>query len=310
MSPLVLALVLASALLHVLWNTLVKQCGNKLSFAWLTTVAGNAVLLPALLAWGVWTTWTGSTGGPLQGLSPEVLFWAAASGLLETLYVVCLFKAYEAADLTVVYPVSRGAAPVVALALAGLLVGDVISAQQALAVAVVVCGTLLVGLSGRPRLPKHMVCAATRRLTARGLVLSVATGVAIAGYHLTDRRAMGLSPAPDPLCYLLLMHVFMSLFVTLWAWRRSRSLAALCSEWARSPRDVILVAVFTPLSYFLIVLALREGNVVLITAARNVGILFSTLAGAYILRERVTGARGWGSALIMAGLAGMAFLRG
>lgn len=311
MSPLVLALVLASALLHVLWNTLVKQCGDKLSFAWLTTVAGNAVLLPALLAWGAWTTWTGSAGGgPLHGLSTEVFLWAAASGLLETLYVICLFKAYAAADLTVVYPVSRGAAPVVTLALAGLLVGDVLSAQQAVAVAVVVAGTLLVGLSGRPRPSLVKACAATQRVTARGLGLSLATGVAIAGYHLTDRRAMGLSPAPDPLCYLFLMHLFMTLFITLWAWRRSRNLAALCSEWARSPRDVLLVAVFTPLSYFLIVLALREGNVVLVTAARNVGILFSTLVGAYVLRERITRTRGWGSVLIMAGLAGMALLRG
>lgn len=302
MSPLALALVLASALLHVFWNTLVKGCGDKLSFAWLTTVAGNAVLLPALLAWRIY-----AGGLPLAGLGPEVWLWAAVSGLCEALYVAWLFRAYAEADLSLVYPVSRGAAPVVTLLLAGLLVGDGVSAGQAAAVAVVVAGTLLVGLTARPdRNPNGPRKSEPRR----EVMLSLATGCAIAGYHLADRRAVSLSPAPDPLDYLCLMHVFMSLFVTLWAWRLRPGFRALAAEWPRSRRDVWLVAACTPLSYFLIVLALREGNVVLITAARNVGILFSTLAGALVLRERVTPARGWGSGLIVAGLAGLALLHG
>ncbi len=298
MSPLALALVLASALLHVFWNTLVKGCGDKLSFAWLTTIAGNAVLLPALLAWRLH-----AGGAPLSGLGPEVWLWAAVSGLCEALYVAWLFRAYAEADLSLVYPVSRGAAPVVTLLLAGLLVGDAVTAEQAAAVAVVVAGTLLVGLTARSG-------PAESHGPRKGIMLSLATGCAIAGYHLADRRAVSLSPAPDPLDYLCLMHVFMSLFVTLWAWRLRPDFRALAAEWSRSRRDVWLVAVCTPLSYFLIVLALREGNVVLITAARNVGILFSTLAGALVLRERVTLARGWGSGLIVAGLAGLAFFRG
>lgn len=299
MSLLALWLVVASAALHVFWNTLVKKCADKLSFAWLTTVAGSLVLLPPFLLWRLVST--GSLG-------PEVWLWAAVSGLLETVYVACLFGAYAAADLSAVYPLSRGAAPVATLLLAGALVGDTVTAAQAGAVAVVVAGTLLVGLSawrggGAPHISR------------RGLRLSLATGCAIAGYHLADRKAMSLCPAPDPLDYLFLMHLFMSLFVTLWAWRKRPSWAGLAvswlgTSWRSGRRDVILVAVFTPLSYFLIVLALREGNVIHVTAARNVGILFSTLAGALILREGVTSARCLGSALIMAGLAGMALAHG
>jgi len=299
MSLLALWLVLASAALHVFWNTLVKQCADKLSFAWLTTVAGNLVLVPAFLVWRMFST--GSLG-------PEVWLWAAVSGALEAVYIACLFGAYAAADLSAVYPLSRGAAPLFTLLLAGALVGDGVTLPQGAGVAVVVAGTLLVGLSawrggGAPDISR------------RGLMLSLATGCAIAGYHLADRKAMSLAPAPDPLDYLFLMHLFMSLFVTLWAWRRRPGWARLASSWLETDwrngrRDVILVGVFTPLSYFLIVLALREGNVVHVTAARNVGILFSTLAGALVLRERVTPARGLGSALIVAGLACMALARG
>lgn len=299
MSLLALWLVLASAALHVFWNSLVKQCQDKLSFAWLTTVAGNLVLLPAFIFWRGFST--GSLG-------PEVWFWACVSGILETLYVACLFGAYEAADLSAVYPLSRGAAPVVTLLLAGALVHDAATTTQALAVGVVVAGTLLVGLSAWRQ-------DAGQRHTRRGLLLALATGCAIAGYHLADRKAMGLTPAPDPLDYLFLMHLFMSLWVSLWAWTRRPSWAGLAaawtdSNWGNGRRDVILVAVFTPLSYFLIVLALREGNVIHVTAARNVGILFSTLTGALLLGEPVNKERWLGTALIMAGLAGLTLARG
>jgi uncharacterized membrane protein len=293
-------LVLASAALHVFWNTLVKQCGDKLSFAWLTTVAGSLALLPPFLVWR--TVSTGSLG-------PEVFFWAGVSGLLETLYVACLFGAYSASDLSAVYPLSRGAAPVFALLLAGVLVGDWVSPAQGLAVGVVVAGTLVVGLS------TWQGCPATLRLRRQGLLLSLATGGAIAGYHLADRKALSLSPAPDPLDYLFVMHLFMSLFVTAWAWRRRPSWSGLASAWLTSSwrngrRAVVLVAVCTPLSYFLIVLALRQGNVVHVTAARNVGVLLSTLVGAVLLRERVSRTRALGSVLIVAGLAGLALLGG
>lgn len=298
MSLLALWLVLASAALHVFWNTLVKQCADKLSFAWLTTVAGNLVLVPAFVFWRPFST---------GSLAPEVWLWAAVSGALETVYVACLFGAYAAADLSAVYPLSRGAAPLFTMLLAGALVGDCVTPLQGAGVFVVVSGTLLVGLSawrggGAPHVSR------------RGLWLSLATGCSIAGYHLADRKAMGLTPAPDPLDYLFLMHLFMTLFVSLWAWRKRpgwKRLAAswLDTTWRDGRRDVLLVAVFTPLSYFLIVLALREGNVVHVTAARNIGILFSTLTGALVLRERVTMARAAGSLLIMAGLACLALSR-
>ncbi|GAB6125311.1 EamA family transporter [Humidesulfovibrio idahonensis] len=303
-----LGLVLVSAALHVFWNTLVKQCADKLSFAWLTTVAGSLVLVPPLLLWhGL------LAHGNATLLNPEVWLWAALSGLLETIYVACLFGAYVAADLSAVYPLSRGTAPVATLLFAGVLVGDTVPTVQALFVAVVVAGTLLVGLSTWSGLP----------LSRRGLALSICTGCAIAGYHLADRKAMSLGPAPDPLDYLFLMHLFMSLFVSLWAWRKRPSWRGLAAAWRNAAkcdaqrgqkrndrRDVLLVSVFTPLSYFLIVLALRQGNVIQVTAARNVGILFSTLAGLLLLRERISPARALGSALIMAGLAGMALARG
>jgi len=299
MSLLVLILVLASALLHVSWNTLVKGCQDKLSFAWLTTVAGNAVLLPALLFWRLY-----AGGLPLVGADPQVILWAAVSALFETLYIAWLFRAYAEADLSLVYPISRGAAPVVTLALAGVLIGDTVTANQAVTVAVVVAGTFLVTLSAEAGGKASLA----GRFTARGVALSMATGCAIAGYHLADRKAMSLGLPPDPLDYLCLMHIFMSLFVTIWAWRLRPNWRHLAAAWTCNARDVVLVAVFTPLSYFLIVLALQHGNVVLITAARNVGILFSTLVGAFVLREHVSKARGWGSGLIVAGLAAMAIL--
>ena len=108
----VFVLVLLSASLHVLWNTLVKQSEDKPSFAVLTTLMATLALVPVFIASRV------VQPGPL---SPAAWSWAALSGLLEALYLVLLFGAYGRADLSVVYPLSRGVAPLVTLVLGGRL---------------------------------------------------------------------------------------------------------------------------------------------------------------------------------------------
>ena len=100
----VFLLVFASAALHVLWNALVKTCENKASFAWLTCLVSVVVSLPVFLVCRA------TSPGALHA---EVWALAALSGLVEAIYIVFLYKAYEWTDLSVVYPLSRGLAPLV-----------------------------------------------------------------------------------------------------------------------------------------------------------------------------------------------------
>ena len=267
MSPLVITLVLVSASLHVWWNTLAKASRDSLSLAWLSTVLGAVALAVPFAVARVLDP------GPLTG---EIWLWAGVSGLAQGLYVAILFAAYAVADLTVVYPVSRGLGPLVVMALAGRLVGDGVTPAQAAAVCLVAIGTVAVGLTSRGDLG---------RFSPKGMLLAMATALCTAGYSLADRKAMSLAVPPHVLEYLFLSYVFLAVALTvLIRWGRP-GWAGLCSEWGRSRRDVLVVALVTPLSYVCIVAALRIGNVVLVTAGRNVGILLSVVAGAFILGE-------------------------
>jgi multidrug transporter EmrE-like cation transporter len=175
-APLVFVLVLLLASIHVLWNTLVKQSEDKSSFPWVTTLVATLLLVPVFGARYLLRPGT---------LSPPACGWAALSGLFAALYVVFLFGAYGRADLSVVYPLSRGVAPLVTVALGGRLLGDSVSPVQGAAVLTLVAGVTSVAVSSQ---------APVRHTLGRaGLLLSFGTGCMIAGCRLIDRRAMSMA---------------------------------------------------------------------------------------------------------------------
>lgn len=294
MTLFVFFLVALSASLHVLWNALVKQCEEKVSFAWLTAALGGLILLPVLIVSRI------AAPGPL---GREVFLLAALSGFIEALYVLFLFNAYRAADLSFVYPLSRGIAPLGTLLLGGVLLGDYVPPVNALAVTTVAAGVGFLAFSSGGRFQGE------GRRGLSGLLMAIATGCMIAGYHLVDRRAMTLPNPPEAIEYLALMHLFQAAFVTLGAFfYAGLDRRRLFSEWTTNRRSVLIVGGCTPLAYFLIMVALRYGNVTYVTAGRNFGILISMIAGGLVLKERITWVRLTGAALIAAGLAGLVIL--
>lgn len=288
----VFILVFLSAALHVLWNTFVKKCKDKASFAWLTSIVGVMILLPVFVSCRL--AWPGPLGGQVWG-------WAAFSGLFEAMYVVFLFSAYGRADLSVVYPLSRGIAPLVTWTLGGIFVGDSVSFKSGLAVGLIVAGVLGLSYSARNT---------SGRAAGLGVLLSLGTGCMIAGYHLVDRKAMSMAAAPSPLEYLFLMHLFLVFFITAWVCLAPKARRTIFSEWRSNRPGVLIVGFCTPLAYFLIILALRYGNVTYIAAGRNIGIFISVIVGVLFLKERVTRPRFAGALLIAAGVIGLVALGG
>ncbi|MFZ0611740.1 MAG: EamA family transporter [Desulfobacterales bacterium] len=291
MSPIVILLVTLAAAVHVLWNTLVKTCTDKPSFAVLTSLFGALVTgLAYLLA-------------RCCGITPMgINMWgyAAISGLFEALYTILLFQAYGFGDLSVVYPLSRGVAPAFTLLLGGMLLGDRLSAAHATAVMVIIIGVGAVSIS-----------VFLRNRTGQqdeGILPAVATGLMIAGYHLVDRGAMLHLDPPHPIEYLFAIHLFLMVFVAIWVIFLGGRSRRIINEWHTNRRGIIIVGVCVPLSYFLIIIALKYGNVTLITATRNVGILFSTVVGWLFLKEPISRLRITGSIIIAIGVAGLAMI--
>jgi uncharacterized membrane protein len=216
MPPGVIVLVLVVAVLHVAWNALLKTSGDTLRTAERAMVVGVAVFaLPVLAGW-----W--AVGRP--GLEPRTVVLATVSGLFEAAYFICLAEAYRRGDLSVVYPIARGTAPVLSVALGVTILGERLAPTGIVGVAALLTGILLVQ---RPwRAWAALRAYRTRSHAAPGspgatapLVgaaeFAMLTGVMIAGYSAVD--SVGARQAP---IWLYAAVVFPVCAVALVAWVR------------------------------------------------------------------------------------------
>ena len=116
MDPLVIAVVAVSAALHVAWNVRLKTAGDPLRAATVGMLAASVVILPVgIVAWLL----SGRPALPVEGVALGL-----ASGVIEAGYFVLLSAAYRRGDLSIVYPIARGTAPLLAVAIGIGLFGE------------------------------------------------------------------------------------------------------------------------------------------------------------------------------------------
>jgi multidrug transporter EmrE-like cation transporter len=147
-----------------------------------SVAATGALLAPAALLSGA-------------GVSLAALPFVAASAALELAYFVMLAYAYRDGELGVIYPVGRGSAPVVVLALGAIGLGVGVWWIAALGVALGAAGVLLLAFRSERRVTRAMAAKVDARPN-RDVLFGLAIGLAIAGYTLVDSE--GLDHA-DPL---------------------------------------------------------------------------------------------------------------
>jgi len=269
------SLVILSGLIHALWNLKVKQVKDRTLYLAVAYACAGVALFPAALA-------ADGLCLPEAALAPVLLSAAA-----ESLYVVTLSKAYSVSDLTFVYPIARGSAPVLAAVSGALFFQESLSPPGLAAVMVIITGILTVGLN-------------TGKGSARALLLSLAVGFFTGCYTSLDRWAIEYVTV-----YSLLFWKFTVAGVILLATRiRDDSFAAAVKE---NFGMSALTGMFILAAYFLVVLAMKHSNLGYVAVGRESGIAFSTLFGYVILREKVT-ARGLaGTAVLFLGIALLRF---
>jgi len=174
---LAIGLVLVAAVLHAGWNVLLKTSGDPLRTAVRLQAIGTAVLVPlAVVAWLL-------NGRP--PLEPAGLGLAFGSGILEAVYFLCLSAAYARGGLSLVYPIARGTAPLLAIAIGVLILGETLGLEASIGVGCLVAGILVVAR------PWRALQAAGRQ--HRGAIgFAFATGASIAAYSAVDRLGVRL----------------------------------------------------------------------------------------------------------------------
>jgi drug/metabolite transporter (DMT)-like permease len=188
-----IGIALAAAVLHALWNVLLKTSGDPLLTSARAAAASATLLTPiAGVAWLL-------DGRP--GISATVWGLVALSSLGELAYFLCLSDAYRRGDLSVVYPIARGTAPLLAIP-AGLLLGERLQPIAWLGVASLLAGIWIV------RRPAGSSAAVFPALL---------TGVCIAAYSAVDRSGARLAP---PWLYGWAIWAGTAVLLNLWIWLR------------------------------------------------------------------------------------------
>ena len=192
----VLLLVLATAVLHAGWNALAKSIGDRWVSAALIGAVNGAFGLGCIVLFGV----------PAAGAWPYLV----ASALLQALYLVLLTRAYAHGDMSRLYPIARGTAPVVVTAVAVTLLSERLSPLSWSGLVVLVGGIgLLAFARGVPRADV-------------GLVLALATGLVIAGYTISD--GVGVRTAENTGAYVGWMFALQApVLITVCRWGAGRS---------------------------------------------------------------------------------------
>lgn len=277
-----LALVLTAAVLHAVWNLAAKQVrADGVTFVYLYVVASAALWLPLAVIWVLAThehpTWSW-------------LVAAVVTAVLHIVYQLVLQGGYERGDLNLVYPLARGTGPLVTFVVAVAVLGERPGTLAVAGVLAVVAGVLLISLGG------------PRQGSARaGVRWGVATGVAIAAYTLWDSRSVtGLGVPPLPYFVLGLVLQLPAMTIVL-----GRRRAGLAGVWADCGRQVLVVAVLSPMAYVLVLCAMQLAPVALVAAARESSIVVGALLGWWLLREPAPGRRLLGAVVVLAGIVGI-----
>jgi len=264
-----LALTLDAAFLHAFWNLLIARAKDP-------EAATAVALLVALVAYApiAALTWR---------IEPAAIPYIVVTSFLQLGYVILLAAAYVRAELSVVYPIARGTAPVLVLVVGVAALGLGTSPQQAAGVCLVGLGVLLVrGLR--------------RSAEPAGVIFGLAIACFIAAYTLVDKYGIRYAA---PFVYLELSMLLSGLGYSA-AIVRLRGRAALRAEWGWA---TVAAGLATFGAYGFVLAALQRASAASVAAVRETSIVIAAAFAALVLKEPVGPERLAGAVLVATGVA-------
>jgi len=268
--------VLLSAAGHASWNALLKKTSDRLMLMAAIRVVG--------LLYGIIVLWT--VGAP----SLESLSWIVATVVVMWLYQALLIQGYHMGDLSFVYPLSRGLAPVLLTAVAFFLLDESISAMQLLGVASISLGIVTLSLLGRG--------------DRDALISATLIGASIAGYSFLGGAGVRLSGNVFGFSAMLEISTGVG-FLAYTAVARGRSLVpSLVAIWPMG-MGAGLLSIVGYLTYLVAAIYLPIGPV---SAIRECSTLFGVLIGIFFMKEPFGVARAVGALLMTLGIIALAVL--
>jgi drug/metabolite transporter (DMT)-like permease len=275
MTTFVFVIVLFAALCHASWNALIKVARDPLSTTTLILCGATVFAIAAI---------------PFVPL-PAAPSWPylVASSFIHLLYFGSLAEAYRTGDLGQVYPIARGAAPLMTAAAGTLIVGEHLNVLAWGGIVALALGVLLLSLRGGRDFAK---------LDKRAVGFALFTAVTICTYTIVD--GVGARLSGHSVSYVLWGFIGICICLLPYAlYRNGRTLLSDALQfWPRGLAGGALQVV----SYGVALWAMTLAPIAIIASLRETSVLFAALIAVVVLREPFRAVRVAAAVLIVAGL--------
>jgi drug/metabolite transporter (DMT)-like permease len=279
-------LVLLATVGHAYWNYLLKRAGGGQLFTGLSKIGEVVLFLPAFLLFG----WRDAASH-----GPQLWPLAIVGAALTLMNYAMLAKAYARADLSFVYPISRGAILLFVPLLGFLVFGERLNDVGTIAVISILLGIIVMQLRA---LSWSAVCDLGAHIVKSSATLfAVVAAAAAAGYTIWDKRSVNaIAPFTYFYSYTAIVGAAYGAYIV-----RTYEPEAIRAEWQRNAWPIVQVAFLNTITYLLILFALRDGKSSYVVAIRQLSVAFGALLGWRLLGETIGPAKRAGIILIVAG---------
>lgn len=253
--------VLAAAAMHAGWNAVVKIGLDQFLTVTLVAVAAGAVALACL-------PFTEVPAG-------AVWYWILASAVLHTGYKIFLVQAYKAGDLGQVYPLARGAAPLIVAAVSLVVLEEGLDSANLAGIGVLVAGVWLMSLRGG-----HQV----RGLNRTAVLYALGTSCFIAGYTLVD--GLGARQAASAMSYTIYLFVIDAVLIAIvcLAMRGWKGVKRMEGVW----KSGLAGGALSLGAYWIAIWAMTQAPIATVAALRETSVLFAIVIATVVLKEKLT----------------------
>lgn len=289
MDKVALALVLFSGLFHVVRDFFVKNTKNKQVFLWLFLVVGLVISFPYAIFFLIKEEFT------ITNISIVLI-----SGVIHALYLICLPKAYEAGDLSHVYPIARSA-PVLVLIFAVIFLEESVSTRGILGVVTITFGVYMINAKAlNLKALLEPLRSIPRESASRLAFLAM---LIVATYSLIDKVGVSFF---HPISYFFLLQITTLIYLTPYV-LLSEDKAKISLEWRENKWNMLKASVFDVLSYTLALAALKIAQASYVVGMRQYSVILAVIIGHKLLKEKYVKVRLTATVVIFIGLLLIAF---
>lgn len=273
MSVLIFAALLLAAALHAGWNALVRRDGDSTAASVAVAAGGTVVGL--------------GVAPFLPPIAPAAIPFVLGSSCIHIVYYALVARAYRHGELSVVYPVMRGLAPVIVTVVGLVFLGEAVGGWELVGVALVGGGIVALGAEGLRR-------------SRAGLGAALLNAVVIAGYTLVD--GLGARASAAPAAYTAWLLVGGGIATVGWHVAMRGPAIALGALRGRVALG-LAGGIMGFGAYGIALWAMTVVPIGAVAAVRESSVLFATAIGAALLGERFGPLRWIAAAIVVAGLA-------